>query len=435
MPLEGTVDVAIWLTLRSILLDSTIYGNIPQNSGLTRPITIVAPRGSLANPIFPAPVIARFCPGNQLADTVMKALAQAVPKQVSAGIGNLRVIAFSGLNEGQHWVHMEILEGSYGGRYGLDGMDAVDTLYANTRNNPIEDIELHLPLRVNRYELRDDVLRAGQVAGRHRLGARVQLPDRRRLRRRGRRATNTGRGASRAAPTAAVADAEAPRPRTAAKPTSSRRCPITRSRPATASSRTDPAAAATAIRYERAPEAVLDDVLDGHITAAAAREQYGVVLTGERVDPDATARLRGERAPSASRSALPIPQRTHAYGYSTVIPAFAGMTVDRRGDNARPIPTPFSSQSGVQGRAVEWANILERLATLTRSRVQELVPAADEIGVLVHEGVPHACARHALEMRAAFAAVRRGGCRCGRGGRAASRQPGAHHTSRPTRLR
>lgn len=165
MPLEGTVDCAVWLTLRSILLDSAIHGNIPQNSGLTRPIEIMAPLGCLANPTFPAPVIARFCPGNQLADTVMKALSQAVPGQVSAGIGNLRVIAFSGLTEGRHWVHMEILEGSYGGRPGLDGMDAVDTLYANTRNNPIEDMESHLPLRVDRYELREGAVAAGQWRG------------------------------------------------------------------------------------------------------------------------------------------------------------------------------------------------------------------------------------------------------------------------------
>jgi N-methylhydantoinase B len=165
MPFEGTVDCAVWLTVRSILLDSTVYGHIPQNSGLTRPITIVAPKGSLANPIFPAPVIARFCPGNALADTVMKALAQAVPQQISAGIGNLRVVAFSGTANEQPWVHMEILEGSYGGRYGLDGMDTVDTLYANTRNNPIEDIESHLPLRVNRYELRENVVAAGQWRG------------------------------------------------------------------------------------------------------------------------------------------------------------------------------------------------------------------------------------------------------------------------------
>ena len=62
MPFVGTVDCAIWLTLRSILLDSNEFGAIPQNSGLTRPIEITAPLGSLANPIFPAPVIARFCP-------------------------------------------------------------------------------------------------------------------------------------------------------------------------------------------------------------------------------------------------------------------------------------------------------------------------------------------------------------------------------------
>ena len=165
MPLVGTVDCAIWLTVRSILLDSAVHGPVPQNEGLTRPITIVAPLGCLANPVFPAPVIARFCPGNQLADTVMKALAQAVPRQVSAGIGNLRVVALSGLNHGNHWVHMEIMEGSYGGRYGMDGMDAVDTLYANTRNNPVEDIESHVPLRVTRYELRQDAMAPGQWRG------------------------------------------------------------------------------------------------------------------------------------------------------------------------------------------------------------------------------------------------------------------------------
>ncbi len=165
MPLEGTVDIAIWLTVRSVLLDTETHGHIPVNDGLVRPIKIVAPEGCLANPVFPAPTIARFCPGNQLADTVMKALAEVAPQQVSAGIGNLRVIAFSGLKDSKHWVHMEIFEGSYGGRHGKDGMDAVDTLYANTRNNPIEDIESHLPLRVSRYELREDVCGAGEWRG------------------------------------------------------------------------------------------------------------------------------------------------------------------------------------------------------------------------------------------------------------------------------
>lgn len=165
MPFEGTVDCAIWLTLRSILLDSVEYGEVPQNAGLTRPIKIIAPKGCLANPIFPAPTIARFTPGNLMADTLMRALSQIVPEKVSAGVGNLRVVSFSGLREGQHWVHMEILEGSYGGRFGMNGMDAVDTLYANTRNNPIEDMETHLPLRVEQYELRGDTPAAGQWRG------------------------------------------------------------------------------------------------------------------------------------------------------------------------------------------------------------------------------------------------------------------------------
>jgi N-methylhydantoinase B len=110
-------------------------------------------------------VIARFCPGNIVADTVMRALAPVVPDRVSAGVGNLKVVAYSGLHEGGHWVFMDIQEGSYGGRSGKDGLDAVDTLYANTRNNPIEDIESHFPLRVTRYELREDTAGPGRWRG------------------------------------------------------------------------------------------------------------------------------------------------------------------------------------------------------------------------------------------------------------------------------
>jgi N-methylhydantoinase B len=153
MPLVGTVDIAILLTLRAILLDSTRHEPVASNAGLFRPVTISVPEGTIANPMFPAPTIARFCPGNVVADTVMRALAQVRPDAVSAGVGNLKVAAYSGQRAGGAWVYMDIVEGSYGGRPASDGLDAVDTLYANTRNNPIEDIESHYPLRVRRYEL------------------------------------------------------------------------------------------------------------------------------------------------------------------------------------------------------------------------------------------------------------------------------------------
>lgn len=297
MPLVGTVDCAVWLTIRSILLDSAVHGHIPQNSGLTRPIRIVAPRGTMVNPIFPAPVIARFCPGNALADTVMKALAQAVPRQVSAGIGNLRVIAFSGLADGQHWVHMEILEGSYGGRHGADGMDAVDTLYANTRNNPIEDVESHLPLRVERYELRENAMAAGRWRGGigtirefkmlvdggfsvegdgHRFRpwgfdggidghvARLQLID-------------TGETA-----TDLVS-----------------KVPYHRLRQGERLRSLGPCGGGYGDPLERAPDDVLDDVLDGLISADIARSEYGVVIAGGAVNHAATEAERAGRRRSS----------------------------------------------------------------------------------------------------------------------------------------
>lgn len=290
MPLVGTVDCAVWLTVRSILLDAVSYGSIPQNDGLTRPIEIVAPKGSLANPIFPAPVIARFCPGNQLADTVMKALAQAVPNQVSAGIGNLRVIAFSGLHEGKHWVHMEILEGSYGGRHGMDGMDAVDTLYANTRNNPIEDIESHLPLRVNRYELRENVMAAGKWRGG--IGTVRSFSfltdggfsvegDGHRYRPWGFEGGAPGHTASLTLITGNGDETELVS-----------KVPYHRVRNGDRLVSHGPCGGGYGNPRERDPQSVLDDVLDGLISAETARAEYGVVIAGGQVDATATAAAR-----------------------------------------------------------------------------------------------------------------------------------------------
>ena len=291
MPLQGTVDIAIWLTVRSVLLDTAIHGHIPVNDGLVRPIKIVAPEGCLANPVFPAPTIARFCPGNQLADTVMKALAEVAPSQVSAGIGNLRVIAFSGLQDSEHWVHMEIFEGSYGGRDGKDGMDAVDTLYANTRNNPIEDIESHLPLRVDRYELREDVCGAGQWRGGlgsvrefvylNDGGASVE-GEGHKFPPWGFRGGSDGGAAGLRLDRANGQGGELPSkvPHTPVQVGDRFVC-------------VGPAGGGYGDPRLRDPEMVLADVTDGLITVARAADDYGVVITDDlRIDEAATAQRR-----------------------------------------------------------------------------------------------------------------------------------------------
>jgi N-methylhydantoinase B len=293
MPFVGTVDCAVWLTLRSILLDSDIYGNIPQNSGLTRPITIFAPKGCLANPIYPAPVIARFCPGNALADTVMKAIAPAVPKQVSAGIGNLRVMAFSGVSNSNPWVHMEIMEGAYGGRFGKDGMDAVDTLYANTRNNPVEDIESHLPLRVLNYQLRENVAGPGQWRGGIGSIRSFELLED--------GAVSIEGDGQRFNPWGFLGGSDG----SPAKVELSHRDGGMENLPSKIPYRHlargdritayGPCGGGYGDPMLRAPEDVLDDVLDGLLDADMARTAYGVIINGARLDLAATQALRGQK--------------------------------------------------------------------------------------------------------------------------------------------
>lgn len=290
MPLIGTVDISIWLTVRSVLLDSDIFGYIPQNSGLTRPITLKVPRGCLANPIFPAPVIARFTPGNQLADTVMKALAGAVPEQVSAGIGNLKVIAFSGLKEETHWVHMEIFEGSYGGRYNRNGMDAVDTLYANTRNNPIEDIESHLPMRVTRYELREDTSGAGRTRGG--LGAcrafQFLEPGGFSVEGEGHKFAPWGFKGGNDGKTAELhlihADGKSE--------SLTSKVPYHTTETGDTFLAIGPSAGGYGEAFERSPEDVYEDVLDELISVETAERDYGVIISHGKLDLEATAKRR-----------------------------------------------------------------------------------------------------------------------------------------------
>ena len=294
MPLVGTVDCAVWLTLRSILLDSDKYGAIPQNSGLTRPITIHAPEGCLANPTFPAPVIARFCPGNAVADTVMKAIASAVPEQVGAGIGNLRVMAFSGQTKAGPWVHMEIMEGAYGGRFSKDGMDAVDTLYANTRNNPIEDIESHLPLRVLNYELRENVAGPGKWRGGIGSIRSFELLED--------GAVSIEGDGQRFAPwgfaggtdgSPAHVDLVHAGGQTEALPS---KIPYRFLMKGDRIVANGPCGGGYGNPFERDPKSVMDDVLDGLFDSEAARRDYGVVIAADgEVDVAATEALRARR--------------------------------------------------------------------------------------------------------------------------------------------
>jgi N-methylhydantoinase B len=165
MPLEGTVTAAVHTVVRSVLLDSETHEFVPHNRGILRAITITAPEGSLVNPRFPAPTLARAMPGCILSDTIVKAFAHVVPERCCAGSGPLNVFTYTGLGESGYWVHMDISEGSYGARFTKDGMDAMDMLFSNTRCAPVEEIETEYPLRFLRWELNDYPVGHGRFRG------------------------------------------------------------------------------------------------------------------------------------------------------------------------------------------------------------------------------------------------------------------------------
>lgn len=165
MPFYGTTDMAVLLTLRMLLLPETEHPNLPHNAGLFRPINIIAPPGTIVNATFPAPTIGRFCGGQLVSNLIVRALQDVLPHEVCAGCSTTKAITFSGQIDGAPWIYMDVTEGAYGGMEESDGLDAVDILYANTKNNPIEDIETHYPLRVERYELREGTAGTGQWRG------------------------------------------------------------------------------------------------------------------------------------------------------------------------------------------------------------------------------------------------------------------------------
>lgn len=166
---EGSTKTAVNYILHALFLDDDIHKEyIPQNDGMTRPLTLIAPKGCIFNPNFPRATFSRFSQANLLADCVMRSLAPVMPERVSAGTSaHIHFVSYSGFNKdkGEYWVYLEVDEGSYGGRYGKDAMDSVDALVANTRNVPIEEIEWHYPLRVERYELNPELVAPGKWRG------------------------------------------------------------------------------------------------------------------------------------------------------------------------------------------------------------------------------------------------------------------------------
>lgn len=166
---EGTTVSAFTFITRMMFLDEVAFPVfVPQNEGMLKPLKVIAPEGTIFNPTYPAATFSRFSQVQRAVDLALRALAPIIPDRVTAGnSAHIHFVSYSGWDEkaGEYWVYLEVNEGSYGARSTSDGPDSVDNLIANTRNNPIEELEWRFPMRTDRYELRDEPAAAGEFRG------------------------------------------------------------------------------------------------------------------------------------------------------------------------------------------------------------------------------------------------------------------------------
>jgi N-methylhydantoinase B/oxoprolinase/acetone carboxylase alpha subunit len=155
---------AVTVSAVSFALRSALDPTIPANGGAMRPVTVVAPAGTVVAARLPAAVGAGNVEVSQrVADVCLGALAQAVPERVgAAGQGTMNNVLVGG-PEPEPWVYYETVAGGQGGRPSGGGMSGVHTAMTNTKNTPVEALERAYPMRVLRYGLR----RRSGGAGRH----------------------------------------------------------------------------------------------------------------------------------------------------------------------------------------------------------------------------------------------------------------------------
>jgi len=150
---------------------------ITPNHGVYRALHVLAPPGTIVNPLLPAPVAGFPDVCNRIVDVLLKALAPSFPERVIGGTsGTTCNVVFAGPrpDTGEPYVFYSINhQGGWGGRLGSDGWHDVCFIEANGWDLPVETIEYRFPWRVLEYGLRKDAAGSGQWRGGE--GSRVAL--------------------------------------------------------------------------------------------------------------------------------------------------------------------------------------------------------------------------------------------------------------------
>jgi N-methylhydantoinase B len=148
----------------SYAVKCAVTPEVPHNDGSFRPVTTIAPEGSILNPRFPAAVAARHIVGHFLPHAVLGALAQIIPERVVAeGAGNIWLTTVRGAGR-DRFVTVFFAAGGMGARPTKDGLSC-HSFPSGIATAPVEIIETTSPLVIRRKELRPDSGGPGKFRG------------------------------------------------------------------------------------------------------------------------------------------------------------------------------------------------------------------------------------------------------------------------------
>ena len=144
----------------------------PVNDGVYRPIKIITRKGSICDPIAPAPVHSRMAVCYAISGALRRAIGAQTPERVAAcGDDTSTAVIFSYNDGARHRVHVEIVGGGNGASAERDGADGISQCLANSANMPVEALESGFNfVRVKEYALIPD----SGGTGAHRGGAGIR---------------------------------------------------------------------------------------------------------------------------------------------------------------------------------------------------------------------------------------------------------------------
>jgi len=168
---SGSVNANFAVTCSAVLyvFRSLVNEDIPFNTGLLRPLKIIAPKGLIVNAEFPAATVGGNVETSQrIVDVLLGALAKALPGRIpAASSGTMNNVAFGGRDpiRERSFAYYETIGGGMGASPERNGLSGVHTHMTNSLNTPVEALENYLPVRILRYGLRPDSGGRGRFKG------------------------------------------------------------------------------------------------------------------------------------------------------------------------------------------------------------------------------------------------------------------------------